>query len=70
MSQTLKCREIFSECDCEIRAESEEEIVRAAYAHAKECHGVDEISAEFARRVRDAIREDSIVTPLIAKHHP
>jgi predicted small metal-binding protein len=55
--KTLRCRDVGFDCDKEIRAESEEEIMRQAAAHAKNDHGID-VTPEIANQVRAQIRNE------------
>ena len=56
MSKLLKCKEIFPGCEGEVRAESEEEVVRIAVDHARVVHGVTEIDDAMAAQVKAAVR--------------
>jgi predicted small metal-binding protein len=55
--KTLKCADVGFQCDGVIRAESVDEVLRQAAAHAKEVHGV-EVTPEVAEKVKAAIRTD------------
>jgi predicted small metal-binding protein len=55
MTRVLKCGDLMPGCDFETRAESDEAILQAAAAHAKEVHHI-EVTAELAERVKEAIR--------------
>ena len=55
MPRRLRCRDVGFECDEIIRGETEEDVTRAATAHARETHGTPEITPELAARVRAAI---------------
>ncbi|HEX2218230.1 MAG TPA: DUF1059 domain-containing protein [Gemmatimonadales bacterium] len=56
MAKQLRCRDIGLNCDFEARADTEEELLRQAAAHARDTHQITEISPELANRVRTAIR--------------
>ena len=55
MTKTLKCGDLMPGCDFEARAETEEELLEAAAAHAREVHGVT-VTPELAEQVKAAIR--------------
>ncbi|MBI4459311.1 MAG: DUF1059 domain-containing protein [Acidobacteria bacterium] len=57
MAKTIKCRDIGVDCDFEARAETVDELLRKCAEHAKTDHGMNEIPAEMAAKVRAAIRE-------------
>jgi predicted small metal-binding protein len=57
MMKTLRCREAGFDCDKEIRAASEEEVLEQAAAHAKADHNV-EVTPELAEQVKGFIREE------------
>jgi predicted small metal-binding protein len=46
------------DCDAEIRAETEEEILAQAAEHAKQVHDMTEISEEQLTKVKEAIRDE------------
>ena len=52
MARRLRCRDAGFECDEVIRGETEDEVMREAAAHAREAHGVPEITPELEARVR------------------
>ena len=56
MAKQLRCRDVGMNCDFEARADTEEELLRQAAAHARDTHQVTEMSPELANRVRAAIR--------------
>jgi predicted small metal-binding protein len=57
MMKTLRCRDAGFDCDQEIRAASEEEVLAQAAAHAKADHNV-EVTPELADQVKGLIRDD------------
>lgn len=57
MAKVLKCRDVGSECDFEVRAETIEEVLRLAGRHAAERHGMTEISEEKLAEIKALIRE-------------
>ena len=57
MSKTLKCGDLMPGCDFVAQGESEEDILRQAAAHAKEAHGIDEVTDELVAQVRAKISD-------------
>ena len=55
MQKLFKCRDIGKNCNYQVRAKSEEEVLQKASEHAKTAHHMGEISKELADRVRAAI---------------
>jgi predicted small metal-binding protein len=55
--KVLKCADVGFECEGVIRAESLDEVLKQAAAHAKEVHKVD-VTPEIAEKVRAAIRTE------------
>ena len=55
--KVLKCRDVGFDCDLEIRAASEEEVLRQAAEHAKKVHGT-EVTPEVADKVKSLIQEE------------
>jgi predicted small metal-binding protein len=56
MAKQLRCRDVGMNCEFEARADTEEELLRQAAAHARDTHQITEMSPELANRVRAAIR--------------
>lgn len=57
MAKVLRCRDTGADCDFEVRADSEEEILQKAAQHAKEVHQM-EVTPELADAVRKMIRDE------------
>jgi uncharacterized OsmC-like protein/predicted small metal-binding protein len=55
--KVLHCRDVGFECDHEIHAQSEEEVLRQAAEHAQQKHGV-EVTPELAAQVQTLIRDE------------
>ena len=53
----LRCRDAGFDCDHEIRAASEEEILWEVVEHAREAHNI-EVTVEMAEQVEGLIREE------------
>jgi predicted small metal-binding protein len=56
MAKVLRCGELFPGCSVEARGETEEEILKQAAEHARRDHGVSQIDAATAAKVKAAIR--------------
>jgi len=52
------CRDVGLDCEGEIRAETEEEILRQAAEHARTTHNMGEMAPEMVQKVRAAIRDE------------
>lgn len=57
MGKKLCCRDVGVDCDAEIVAETEEELMGKVAEHAKTVHGMTEISEETAAKVKAAIKD-------------
>ncbi|WP_078059317.1 DUF1059 domain-containing protein [Tropicimonas marinistellae] len=57
MTKVLKCGDLMPGCDFEARAETEQEILQSAAAHAKEVHGLD-ATPELVEHVKGAIKDE------------
>ncbi len=58
MAKVLKCRDVGVDCDFEARGSTEQEILQKAREHARAVHGMNDIPAELAEKVRGAIRDE------------
>jgi predicted small metal-binding protein len=61
----LRCREVGFDCDYEILAQSEEEVLREAAGHAQEVHRVDvtpDLAAQVQSLIHDYSEEDNTFT--------
>ncbi len=58
MSKVVSCREVGVDCDFEARGESEQEVLQKCAEHAKLAHGMDQIPADLAAKVRASIRDE------------
>jgi predicted small metal-binding protein len=57
-TKVVRCREVGVDCDFEARGQNEDEILRQCADHARSAHGMTEIPAELAAKVRSAIHEE------------
>ena len=58
MAKVLRCRDVGMDCKFEVRAETEEEILKKAVEHAQTVHKMKEIPKEVVDKVRAAIRDE------------
>ncbi|HZD33444.1 MAG TPA: DUF1059 domain-containing protein [Candidatus Angelobacter sp.] len=59
MAKSISCKDVgMVGCDFTAQADSMEELMQAAAAHAKEAHGMDSIPPELMPMVRAAIRDE------------
>jgi len=59
MTKIMRCNAIFPGCSAEVRAETEEEVLRHVTEHARTVHGVKQVDEGTVQKVRAAIRSDS-----------
>lgn len=59
MSKVLRCKDVGMDCDFEVHAESETEILVKAAEHAKTKHNMTEIPSEVLTKVKASIKEES-----------
>lgn len=55
MTKILRCGDVVSGCEAEVRADTDEEILRQAGEHVKTEHGMGELDAATTERIRSAI---------------
>jgi predicted small metal-binding protein len=58
MAKVLRCKDVGMNCDFEVRATTEEEILQRAAEHAQTAHGMKEIPQEVVAKVQAAIRDE------------
>ena len=56
MTKILRCHDIFPGCSAEVRAETDDEILRQVAEHAQRTHGLKTVDDATANKVRGAIR--------------
>ena len=57
MSKELRCGDLMPGCEAVVQGEDEAEVMARAAEHAKNAHGLQEITPELAGKVRSAIKE-------------
>jgi len=58
VAKVLNCRDVGFDCEGVIRAETEDEVMQQAAAHARDAHGLDQITSEVAEQIRAQIRDE------------
>lgn len=58
MEKVLHCRDVGFDCNGVIKAQTEKEVLTLAAEHARNVHGVTEISPEIASKIKAAIKEE------------
>lgn len=56
--KTLRCSDVGFQCDAVVKANSEQEVLEIAAAHAQSVHGVS-VTPEMAEEIKTKIREDN-----------
>ena len=59
MAKTVNCRDVGVDCDFVAHGETEQEVLQQCAEHARTAHGMSEIAAELATKVRAAIRDEA-----------
>lgn len=58
MTKVVNCRDVGFECDGVIRAETEQEALKLVAEHAKQVHGMQEVTPEIVEKVRAVMRDE------------
>lgn len=58
MGKVIHCRDVGFNCDGIIKAETEEEALKLAAAHANSAHGVKEVTPEMVKKIKLVLREE------------
>ena len=58
MEKVLHCTDVGFDCDGVIKAQTEKEVLTMAAEHARQVHGVTEITPEIANKIKAAIKEE------------
>ena len=59
MSKIVSCREVGVDCDFVAKGETEQEVLQECAEHARNEHGMTELPADLAEKVRGAIRDEA-----------
>jgi predicted small metal-binding protein len=57
MKKSLSCKDVGSDCDFVVCANTEDELFDKAKQHAKDVHNMSEMSKDFYDKARSAIRD-------------
>jgi predicted small metal-binding protein len=57
MSYAIACGDVMDGCPATFEAESKDELMGQVVEHARDAHGIDEVTPEVASAVGGAIRE-------------
>ncbi len=60
MAKELKCGDLMPGCKAVVEGNDEAEVMAKAAEHAKNAHGLQEITPELASKVRSAIKEKGV----------
>jgi predicted small metal-binding protein len=70
MARLLRCRDVGMDCDFEVRAEPEEEILQRAAEHLQTVHNLNEIPPEVVAKVLLALGSAGNVRTITLKAFP
>lgn len=59
MAKLLRCRDLGFDCEGELRADSEDEILAQAADHAREVHGMETVPDEVVQSILSSIRQEA-----------
>jgi predicted small metal-binding protein len=59
----LTCSDVGMKCGFQVRAKTEDEVMKHAKTHASEAHGLKEISANTEKRIKENIKPVSVDVP-------
>lgn len=57
MAKELRCADVGMDCDFVAKAETHEELMQKVATHAREVHGITEITPELKEKVERVIRD-------------
>jgi len=55
----VNCRDVGVDCEFVARGETEQDVLQQCAEHARTAHGMSEIPAELAAKVRSSIRDEA-----------
>ncbi len=58
MEKIIKCRDVGFDCDGVIKAKTEEEALQMAAAHAKQVHGLTDVTPEVVEKIKSVMTEE------------
>ncbi|MCB0015692.1 MAG: DUF1059 domain-containing protein [Anaerolineales bacterium] len=57
MTKRVHCRDVGFDCDGVVEANTEAELLQKVAQHAKEAHGLEEVTEEVVAKVKSVIKE-------------
>ena len=57
MAKSIKCDDLFPGCDFKAEADTEEELLQKAAAHAASVHNLTDLTDEIVAKVKSCIRD-------------
>jgi predicted small metal-binding protein len=58
MAKVVTCRDVGVDCDFEARGQTEQEVLKKCAEHARSEHGMKELPADLAAKVKAAIHDE------------
>ncbi len=58
MEKVIHCRDVGFDCNGVIRAQTEEEALQMAAAHAKNVHGLQKVTPDIVEKIKSVMREE------------
>ena len=58
MAKVVTCRDVGVDCDFVARGQTEQEVLKKCAEHARSKHGMTELPADLAVKVKGAIRDE------------
>jgi predicted small metal-binding protein len=55
MARLLRCRDVGFDCEAEVRADTDDEILAQVALHAREAHGLEDVSDDVVAKVLSVI---------------
>ncbi len=62
MAKLLRCRDVGFDCEAVVRADTDAEILDQVAVHAREVHGLNDVSDDVVAKVLSAIRVEQPAT--------
>ena len=59
MAKVVSCREVGVDCDFVAKGETVEDVLKQCAEHGRKEHGMNELPADLADKVRGAIRDEA-----------
>jgi predicted small metal-binding protein len=62
MEKVIHCRDVGFDCDGVIRADTEEEALNMAAEHARDVHGIKDVTPEVVDKIKSVMREEPTIS--------